>query len=189
MEKSIHNPLAAVVAAAHNRTSRRSSGGRRGLNWGEPMKSRARFLSLLIWALWGLLPAAALAQPPTTETIHERFDTTVSETACSGAVVPVHVTGRAVFHITEFDDGRFHLTGTAVGRFTTTDAGVTYTGRFTDRFGENSNSKSFNGTFTFSATGKGSDGSKLRLRGVAHFTLNARGDVTSEFERFTTVCR
>jgi hypothetical protein len=76
-----------------------------------------------------------------------------------------------------------------VGRFTTTDAGVTYTGRFTTWFGENSNSKSFNGSSTFSATGKGSDGSKLRLRGVTHFTLNARGDVTSEFERFTTVCR
>ena len=153
------------------------------------MKSRAGFVSLLILALWGLLPAAALAQPPTTETIHDRFDTTEFDTACSGAVVPIHVTGRSVFHITEFDDGRFHLTGTVVGRFTTTDAGVTYTGRFTNWLGENSNSKSFNGTFTFSATGKGSDGSRLRLKAVAHFTVNARGDVTTEFERFRTVCR
>jgi len=152
------------------------------------MKSRSWFLSLLVLALWGLLPAAALAQPPTTETIHEEFDTTEFDTVCSGAVVPIHVTGKSVFHITEFDDGRYHLTGTQVGRFTTTDAGVTYTGRFTIWFGENSNTKSFNGTFTFSATGKGSDGSKLRLQGVAHFTVNANGDVTSEFERFTTDC-
>jgi hypothetical protein len=152
------------------------------------MKSRAGFLSLLTLALWGLLPAAALAQP-TTETIHDRFVTTVFDTACSGAVVPVHVTGRSIFHITEFDDGRYHLTVTEVGRFTTTDAGVTYTGRFKNTFGENSNSKSFNGTFTFSATGKGSDGSRLRLKAVAHFTVNARGDVTTEFERFRTVCR
>ena len=119
------------------------------------MKSRSWFLSLLVLALWGLLPAAALAQPPTTETIHEEFDTTEFDTVCSGAVVPIHVTGKSVFHITEFDDGRYHLTGTQVGRFTTTDAGVTYTGRFTIWFGENSNTKSFNGTFTFSATGKG----------------------------------
>jgi hypothetical protein len=152
------------------------------------MKTKAPLLSLLVLAMSGLLPAAALAQPPSTETIHETFDTTEFDTLCSGAVVPIHIRGRSVFHITEFDDGRFHVTGTQVGRFTATDAGVTYTGRFTIWFGENSNSKSFNGTFTFSATGKGSDGSRLRLKGVAHFTVNARGDVTTEFERFRTVC-
>ena len=152
------------------------------------MKSRARFLVLLVLALSGLLPAAALAQPPVTETIHERFDTTMLDTACTGAIVPIHVRGRSVFHITEFADGRFHLTGTQIGRFTTTDAGITYTGRFTIWFGENSNTKSFNGTFTFSATGKGSDGSRLRLKAVAHVTVNARGNVTTEFERFRTVC-
>jgi len=54
-------------------------------------------------ALSGLLPAAATGQPPTTETIHERFDTTEFDTVCSGAVVPIPVTGRSVFHITEFD--------------------------------------------------------------------------------------
>jgi hypothetical protein len=152
------------------------------------MKKRAGFLSLLTLALWGLLPSAALAQPPVTETIHESFDTTEFDTLCTGAVVPIHIRGRSVFHITEFADGRFHVTGTQVGRFTATDAGITYTGRFTIWFGENSNTKSFNGTFTFSATGKGSDGSRLRLKGVAHFTVNARGDVTTEFDRFRTVC-
>jgi hypothetical protein len=152
------------------------------------MKSRTRFLLLLVVAMSGLLPVTALAQPPVTETIHETFDTTVFDTACTGAVVPIHITGRSVFHITEFADGRYHLTGTEVGRFTTTDAGITYTGRFTTWFGENSNTKSFNGTFTFSARGKGSDGSRIRLKGVAHVTVNARGDVTSEFERFRTVC-
>ncbi len=152
------------------------------------MKSRAPFLSLLILALCGLLPAAALAQPPVTETIHERFDTTEFDTLCTGAVVPIHITGKSVFHITEFADGRFHVTGTQVGRFTATDAGITYTGRFTIWFGANSNTKSLNATFTFSATGKGSDGSRLRLKGLAHVTVNASGDVTTEFERFRTVC-
>jgi len=65
---------------------------------------------------------------------------------------------------------------------------VTYRGRFTIWFGENSNTKSFNGTFTFSASGKGSDGSKLRLKGVAHFTVNAGGKATSSFERFSANC-
>jgi hypothetical protein len=152
------------------------------------MKARFWLLSLLVLALAGLLPAAALAQPPTTETIQEKFDTTEFDTLCSGAVVPIHLTGKSVFHITEFEDGRYHLTGTQVGRFTATDAGVTYTGRFTIWFGENSNTKSFNGTFTFSATGKGDDGSKMRLKGLAHFAVNANGDVTSEFERFTADC-
>jgi hypothetical protein len=153
------------------------------------VRTGVRLLTLIAVALWGLLlPAGAVAQPPTTDTIHERFDTTEFDTVCSGAVVPIHITGKSVFHITEFDNGRYHLTGTQVGRFTTTDAGVTYRGRFTIWFGENSNTKSFNGTFTFSATGKGSDGSKLRLKGVAHFTVNARGKATSSFERFSANC-
>jgi hypothetical protein len=153
------------------------------------MRRKASFFSLgVLVALVGLVPSMAVAAPPTTETIHEDFDTTEFDTACTGAIVPIHITGKSVFHITEFEDGRYHLTGTQVGRFTTTDAGVTYTGRFTIWFGENSNSKTFNGTFTFSATGKGSDGSKIRISGVAHFTVNANGDVTSEFERFTVSC-
>ena len=153
------------------------------------MRRKASFFSLgVLVALVGLVPSMAVAAPPTTETIHEESAFTEMDTVCSGAIVPIHITGKSVFHITEFEDGRYHLTGTQVGRFTTTDAGVTYTGRFTVWFGENSNTKTFNGTFTFSATGKGSDGSKIRISGVAHFTVNANGDVTSEFERFTVTC-
>ena len=152
------------------------------------MKTRLCLLMLFALVLGSLAPAAALAQPPTTETIHEQFDTVEHDTLCSGAVVPIQITGKSIFHITDFGDGRYHLTGTQTGRFITTDAGVTYSGRFTIWFGENSNSKSFNGTFTFSATGKGDDGSKLRIQGVAHFAVNANGDVTSEFERFTVDC-
>jgi hypothetical protein len=40
-----------------------------------------------------------VAQPPTTGTIHERFHTTEFDTVCSGAVVPIHVIGKSVFHI------------------------------------------------------------------------------------------
>ena len=156
---------------------------------GEDMRNRIGLLSVLVLLLGVVAGPAAVAQPPVTETFHEDFDATEFDVVCSGAVVPIHTTGRSIFHITDFGDGRYHLTGTSAGRFTATDAGVTYTGRFTTWFGENSNSKSFNGTFTFSATGKGNDGSKVRLRGLAHFTVNAQGEITSEFENFTTVCR
>jgi hypothetical protein len=148
----------------------------------------AAAVATVLLALWVVVPTAALAQPPTTETIKQTLSTTEHEPFCSGAAVPIHITGKTVFHITEFDDGRYHITGIAVGRITVTDAGVTYTGRLTTPFRENSNTKSFNFGFSFSATAKGSDGSKARLHAVVHITVNANGELTTEVGRSTTIC-
>jgi hypothetical protein len=154
------------------------------------MKRRARFFSLaVLGALVSLLPSIAVAAPPTTETIHYAEQRTEMDVVCSGAVVPIEIDAKGVVHSTEFDDGRFHFTFTETGTFSAVDAGVTYTGRFTVWAGENSNTKNFNGTFTFSARGRGDDGSRLLLKGVAHFSVNANGDVTSEFDIFRVVCR
>ena len=35
---------------------------------------------------------------------------------------------------------------------------------------------------------KGSDGSKMRVREHFHFTINANGDVTIDFEKVTSSC-
>jgi hypothetical protein len=158
-------------------------------NRGGDMRRKTRFVSLgILVALVGLAPSMAVAAPPTTETITYAEQRTDMDVVCSGAIVPIELDLRGVIHITEFDDGRFHFTITETGTFTTVDAGVTYTGRFTFWAGENSNTKSFNGTFTFSARGKGDDGSRLLLQGVGHFSVNANGEVTREFERFTVTC-
>jgi hypothetical protein len=153
------------------------------------MRRQTRFFSLAVLvALVGLVPSTAVAAPPTTETIHYAEQRTEMDVVCSGSVVPIEVDVKGVFHSTEFDDGRFHFTFTETGTFSVVDAGVTYTGRFTVWGGENSNTKTFNGTFTFSARGKGDDGSRVLLQGVAHFSVNANGDVTSEFDTFRVIC-
>lgn len=150
---------------------------------------RARVvLSLLLAGVIAVFPSVAAAQPPFTETVHDQGSATEMDVVCSGAVVPIEIDFRSVFHITDFGDGRYHITGTQVGTFTTTDAGVTYTGTFAVWFGENSNNRSFNGTFTFNARGAGSDGSRVRLHGVSHITVNALGETTTTFEEFDVVC-
>jgi hypothetical protein len=50
-------------------------------------------------------------------------------------------------------------------------------------FGENSNQKTFNGTFTFTVIATGSDGSTLKFHETAHITVNANDEVTVEFDR------
>jgi hypothetical protein len=144
-------------------------------------------LILALGVLW-LAPWAVAAAPPFTGTFHDTFSDVEVDTVCGQPGTEIQIEGKSVFHITEFNDGRYHLTGTVTGRFTFEVDGETFTGRFTQWFGENSNSKSFNGTFTFSATGRGDEGSRVHLRGVAHFTVNANGDVTVEFEKFNETC-
>ncbi|MBM3925745.1 MAG: hypothetical protein FJ320_07110 [SAR202 cluster bacterium] len=131
----------------------------------------------------------ASAQPPTTTTTHSPFSETFVDEVCNGEFAEITLEGKIVFHETVFDDGRYHLTGTIVADFTWTQSGVTYTGHVTQWFGENSNKKNFNGTFTVNGQGKGSDGSKVSVKGVAHFTVNANGEVTAAFERFSIECR
>jgi hypothetical protein len=161
---------------------------RSAMNLGVTMMRKAWVLALVMFGLLWALQPAAVAAAPTTETIHYEEQRIEMDVVCSGAVVPIQIDAKGVVHVTDFGDGRYHFTFTEVGTFLAVDAGVTYTGRFTVWGGENSNSKNFNGTFTFSARGKGSDGSRLLLQGVAHFTVSATGEVTSEFERFTVTC-
>jgi hypothetical protein len=153
------------------------------------MRRKTLFSLGVLVVFVGLLPSMAVAAPPTTETIHYAEQRTEMDVLCSGAIVPIEVDVKGVVHTTGFDDGRFHFTFTETGTFSVVDAGVTYTGRFTVWAGENSNTKTFNGTFTFSARGKGDDGSRVLLQGVAHFSVNANGEVTSEFDRFDITCR
>jgi hypothetical protein len=141
------------------------------------------------------LSAGSQAAPPVTFT-----DTIKNETETFTDVVPcredlglyeITTVANGVFHVTaagfEGEDpiAPYHLTGTFTGRFSAVPAdgtGPTFSGRFTQWFGENANVNSHNGTFTFSVRGRGSDGSVIRFNIVAHFSVSASG-VTVEFER------
>jgi hypothetical protein len=134
-------------------------------------------------------PSLASAQPPETDTIRETFTDVEVDFIC-GEVVNIDVEGKAVFHITEFDDGRVHVTGTSVGHFSFELAsGEVVTGRFTTWFGENVTSlDNFNATFTFNATGKGDEGTHVMLKEVSHITF-VDGEVIVEFDNLSSTCK
>lgn len=135
--------------------------------------------------------SADKGQRPTTTTLHQELpDDSFPEALCGGEMGLLSLSnGKEIFHITEFEDGRVHVTGTFRGNFSFVQDGITYTGHFTGWFGENVNRNNMVGTFTLSGQGKGSDGSKVSVKGLAHFTQNANGEVTTEFEQLEFTCR
>jgi hypothetical protein len=142
-----------------------------------------RSLALLVAAIGLLLAApAAFAETEvftiTEQNVTEEFTDVVP---CVGTA-DITITYNAVFHATELDDGTYHLTGTLAGSFTAVVDDVTYTGRFAQWFGENSNKKSFAATFTFHVVGTGSDGSTVNFQETAHFSVSAKGLVL-EFDK------
>lgn len=98
---------------------------------------------------------------------------------CVSDSADITITYNSVFHITELDNGTFHVSGTLTGTFTAVADGVTYTGRFTQWFGENVNPKNSSGTVTFSVRGTSADGSRITFSDVFHYTITATGVETS----------
>jgi hypothetical protein len=120
-------------------------------------------------------PASAGGSPYTDTEVQHRVTFVDSDVnPCTGEPGVVTTVVNAVFHVTVFPDGRYHITGTATGTFqfdTTDPAAPDYSGRFTQWFGENSNSNASNGTFTFSVRGTGTDGSRIRFHETAHVSI------------------
>jgi hypothetical protein len=83
------------------------------------------------------------------------------------------------YNAVELANGTYHVTGTLTGTFTAVADGVTYTGRFTQWFGENENSRNSEGTVTFSVRGTGADGSRITFSEVFHYTITATGVETA----------
>jgi hypothetical protein len=131
-----------------------------------------------------LIGTPAYGQPPVTETVHETgvvetFEDVVPSCEVGGPVYVVTTTSNRVFHTTEFEDGRMHVTFTDTGTFVAVprdDPSLpSFTGKFTAWGGFNANGKVVNGTFTFTARGTGSDGSTFRVNLVEHFNVTPNG--------------
>jgi len=151
--------------------------------------------------LVGLAMLTGVAQAkPVTMTFHEKsvVDTFHDVIPCIGngqELGTITTVENGVIHITAAgldENGEpippYHITGTFTGTVTAVpdDPSLpTFTGHFTTWFGENSNQKTFNGTFTFTVIATGSDGSTLKFHETAHVTVNAQGEVTVEFDRPT----
>jgi hypothetical protein len=144
---------------------------------------------LLSAALLLLIATPAYAQPPETNTIHEKdlVETFVDILpSCEGGpLYTITTTSNLVFHETIFDDGRVHITftqtGTAVGE--PLDPSLpTFTAKFTVWGGFNDNGKTANGTFTFNVRGTLSDGSRFRTHLNDHFNVRPDGSVNEFFK-------
>jgi hypothetical protein len=174
--------------------------GRRG----RPQRSQGvlhvrRLIVLVSATLVGLAMLTGVAQAkPVTLTFHEKnvVDTFTDVFPCIGngqELATITTVENGVFHITAaaLDANGdpippYHITGTFTGTFTADpqDPSLpTFTGHFTNWFGENSNQKTFNSTFTFTIIGRGG-GSTVKFHETAHVTF-ANGEVTVEFDRPT----
>jgi hypothetical protein len=155
--------------------------------------------TMLVIGLAG--PASA---KPVTVTFHEKKEvfTFHDVIPCIGSgeeLATITTTENGVFHVTAAgidDQGTpdpsddvfippYHVTGTFTGTFVAVpdDPSLpTFTGHFTQWFGENSNKKNFTATFTFTVIGRGSDGSTIKFHETAHITVTPNG-ATVEFDK------
>ena len=131
-----------------------------------------------------LIATPAYAQPPETETVTEKgvvetFVDVVPTCEGGGPLYTITTTSNRIEHTTLFADGRVHATFTDTGTFVAEpleDPSLpSYTGKFTVWGGFNANGKAVNGTFTFTALGKGSDGSTFNNHVTDHFNTTPNG--------------
>jgi hypothetical protein len=131
--------------------------------------------------------AAQGGSPPVTFTEHfqdtETFTDVVPCQESLGAY-EITITERGVVHVTAAAiDGDnllppYHITGTFTGSFVARPSdgtGPTFTGHFTNWFGENVNKKNSTGTTTFSVHGRSASGRRVSFHEVFHYTINANG--------------
>jgi hypothetical protein len=137
-----------------------------------------------------LIGAPAFAQPPDTETTHQKnlvetFVDVVPTCEGGGPLFTITTTSNLVMHTTTFDNGRIHASFTQTGTFVAVpleDRSLpSFTGKFTVWGGFNQNGKVVNGTFTFNIHGTGSDGSTFSNHNVEHFNARPDGTVNEFF--------
>jgi hypothetical protein len=153
------------------------------------IRSRLAFALLGLAALLVLPAAPALAQAKTFTTTSAGTHTDPAANPCTGDPGTFTITYAGVFHITQNAVGGVRTTGTLTGTFvfdTTDPARPDYTGRFTETFGDNSNSNTQLATSTFTVRGTGTDGSTVRFHTVAHTTAQAT-DFSSDPPTVTAV--
>jgi len=116
-------------------------------------------------------------------------DTYLDVNPCTGGPAIWTSVAHGVFHVTAFADGTVHVRATFNSRFTvdTIDPSeADFSGHAEDGFSFSGDGGTAVGTSTFTPILKGTDGSKLMFHYTLHFTANASGDVTVEFDRATS---
>jgi hypothetical protein len=162
-----------------------------------------RLLSFGLGALLGaglLATAASAAGPPITGTDVSRFSESFSDepTLCQDELYTTTGTGHEVMHFTFFEDTgalHFHMVVHAKLVAVPLDGtGPSYAGSFRSSDSENIRAVRHGDglvevdTDLNRAVLHGSDGSKAFAKFHAHFTLNANGETTVQFETDKLVC-
>ena len=141
--------------------------------------------------LLAIAPAAFAAGADTITVRERQVDVNPGETnPCTGATGTIVDDEQDVFHITELADGSVHLTGhgTVSVTFTPDDPRqATYAGHETFALSESSSERSFTTTMTTHLRVKGTDGTSLTIREVAHLTISPNA-VAVSFDKVSLVC-
>jgi len=124
-----------------------------------------------------------------TQQQHGTFEDDEATNPCTGAPGVAVFDGNSVEHVTFFPAGdEVWATFTETGRVTFTSEGVTYSGRATAWFNFNMNENNSNTTFTLNIRVVAPDGSSIVGHEVAHFALNANGEITVNFDKMSFTC-
>jgi len=161
-------------------------------------------LGLTALVVGGLGPAFA-ATPPVTFTESERFTETFTDGfLCQTELYSITGSGRAMTHLTARTDAagnivppfRFHfLLRAKVVAVPLDGTGVSYVGHFRTSDSETIRSVKHGDTVAETDSdqnmviAKGSDGSRATLYEHHHFTVNANGEVSIEFDKVRATCR
>jgi hypothetical protein len=148
-------------------------------------------LALTSILLLAIAPAALATGADTITVREQHVDFNPGETnPCTGVTGTIVDDEQDVFHITELTDGSLHLTGhgTVSVTFTPDDPDqATYAGHETFALSESSSDRTFTTTTTTHLRVKGTDGSFLAIREVAHFTVSPNAVIVS-FDKATLRC-
>ena len=151
-----------------------------------------RYLLLALAALSiAAIPAAHAAAADTITVVQRQTDVNPGETnPCTGATGTIVDDEQDVFHITTLANGRLELTGhgtTAVSFIPDDPGGAVFSGHETYAFSAAGGPGTFTTTLATQVRVRGTDGSFLTLREVAHATVTATG-VSVDFDRATMSC-
>jgi len=141
----------------------------------------------------------AWAQPPITGTEVSTFSESFSDPFfCGGELYATTESGHAVVHFTFFEEtGAFHFIFIDQGKAVAVPldgTGPTYTAKFSDKDLENIRAVRHGDVLVETDTdlirtvAHGSDGSTAFVTLHAHFTVNANGEMTVQFETDKLVC-
>jgi hypothetical protein len=148
-------------------------------------------LALTLLTIFTLAPRASAAGADTITVVQRQVDVNPGEAnPCTGAAGTIVDDEQDVFHITTLADGTLRLSGhsaVAVVFLPDDPTGIRYEGHETFAFSENGTRSAFTTTMTTSVRVRGTDGTSLTLREVAHLTVTQRGVVTS-FDRPSFLC-